>query len=75
MCQVTSNSYSDPTAVELTADDFGSGSLRLTSYARPGKIFTASERLFTSNVGSLKEAALRRVVMAVTTLLKSGIDT
>ena len=37
LCQITSNPYSDPRAVELTDADFDTGSLRLTSYARPGK--------------------------------------
>lgn len=40
LCQVTSNAYGDPRAVELTAADFASGGLRLTSYARPTKLFT-----------------------------------
>jgi mRNA interferase MazF len=42
LCQVTSNPYGDPRAVRLTASSFSSGSLRAESYARPGKLFTAS---------------------------------
>ena len=41
LCQVTSNAYSDPRAVKLTHDDLLSGSLRVVSYARPAKLFTA----------------------------------
>ena len=41
LCQVTSNAYSDARAVEISSADFRTGSLRLTSYARPGRIFTA----------------------------------
>lgn len=45
LCQVTSNPYGDTKAVTLTDKDFKSGSLRVTSYARPGKLFTANESL------------------------------
>jgi mRNA interferase MazF len=37
LCQITSKSYGDPRAIQLDTADFVSGSLRLTSYARPGK--------------------------------------
>src|SRR6058998_279873 len=43
LCQVTSNPYADPLAIEINAPDFSAGSLRTTSYARPGKLFTAHE--------------------------------
>lgn len=39
LCQITSKPYADPNAVQLEDEDFASGSLRLTSYARPGKLF------------------------------------
>ncbi len=42
LCQVTSNSYSDVRAIRLTEENFRTGSLRVESYARPGKLFTAS---------------------------------
>ena len=41
LCQVTSKSYADSQAVELNNTDFSSGSLKIVSYARPGKLFTA----------------------------------
>lgn len=40
--QVTSNPYGDPRAVELREASFATGSLHRLSYARPGKLFTAS---------------------------------
>jgi len=36
LCQVTSNPYADPNAVELTEESFIEGSLQRVSYARPG---------------------------------------
>lgn len=41
-CQVTSNPYADPRAIEILDTDFLVGGLQRTSYARPGKLFTAS---------------------------------
>ena len=45
LCQVTSKSYSDSRAIEITDADFLTGSLIRTSYARPGKLFTANTSL------------------------------
>ena len=69
LCQVTSKPYADPKAVELTGSDFASGSLKVTSYARPGKLFTANESLMVSQVGSLKPDSLKKIVEAVVALL------
>ena len=41
LCQVTSKPYGDARAITLTGESFATGSLRVTSYARPGKLFTA----------------------------------
>ena len=45
LCQVTSKPYADPAAVMLDAASFATGSLPVASYARPGKLFTASTDL------------------------------
>lgn len=68
-CQVTSNPYGDPRSVELTPADFSSGSLQLTSYARPGKLFTASEQLIVRQLGLLEPASLDRILDVVIRLL------
>ena len=53
LCQVTSNPYGDQNAVLITDSSFEFGTLRLDSYARPGKLFTANQALFQSEVGIL----------------------
>jgi mRNA interferase MazF len=58
LCQVTSNPYGDPRAVVLADDSFRTGSLQVTSYARPGKLFTANRTLMTTQAGNLKDIAL-----------------
>lgn len=72
LCQVTSNPYSDPNAVELTDESFREGSLHRVSYARPGKLFTANADLFERQVGWLKEDVRHEIVAEVVTLLRAG---
>lgn len=73
LCQLTSKSYGDMSAVPIEDEDFISGSLHLTSYARPGKIFTANESLMVTQVGKLKDDSFRKVAHAVIHLLQSHI--
>ncbi len=70
LCQITSSTHVDTRAVELAETDFARGSLQRTSYARPGKLFTASARLAVRQVGTLSPDASRRVVSAVIRLLQ-----
>ena len=72
LCQITSKPYGDTGAIELDQSAFASGSLRVTSYARPGKLFTASGELVTSQVAVLKPEMFKRVVDAVVDLLRSA---
>ena len=74
LCQITSSSSSDARAVELTDSDFQSGSLRVTSYARPAKLFTASNDLMTSQVGTLKSESFNQIVDAIIDLMRSGLS-
>jgi mRNA interferase MazF len=74
LCQITSKSYADPQAVELKDVDFSSGSLKVTSYARPGKLFTANGLLIAVQIGSLKREAHQKIVDAVVSLLRTGLS-
>ncbi len=69
LCQITSNAYADANALEISENDFSSGGLRVVSYARPGKLFTAHESLFKGREGKLKAKKLDEVKGAVTKLL------
>ena len=70
LCQVTSKPYADARAVELTDDDFEQGSLRLVSYARPAKLFTAHESLFVSEAGVLKPESLKKITDEVVAVIQ-----
>ncbi|MEO7274858.1 MAG: type II toxin-antitoxin system PemK/MazF family toxin [Vicinamibacterales bacterium] len=72
LCQVTSKSYTDTRAVMFDDEDFLTGSLQVTSYARPGKLFTASRDLIASEIGVLHQTAMKRVLDAIVDLLRAG---
>ena len=72
LCQITSQSYADPLAVELNAADFVAGGLRRASYARPAKLFTAHASLVSGVAGELSASAYQRVCDGVVALLKQA---
>ena len=73
LCQVTSNPYGDSRAVHLAVSSFNSGSLRSESYARPGKLFTASRELMVAEVAVLTAEAHDRLIEAVVKIFKPDI--
>ena len=72
LCQVTSKPYGDARAITLEDSSFATGSLRVTSYARPGKLFTANRALIAADVGVLTPESLKGVVDAVVDLLRAA---
>jgi mRNA interferase MazF len=61
LCQVTSNAYGDDRAIPIVPDDFTDGGLRVASFARPGKLFTAHETLIRIQAGRLTPGAFERI--------------
>lgn len=75
LCQITSNPYADQTAIQISEDDFETGSLKRISYARPNKLFTANSSLMDMVVGKLNFAAFSNIIKAVVGVLqKSSAD-
>jgi len=70
LCQLTSKPYGDGRAIQITDADFATGGLRLVSYARPAKLFTAHRGLFVAEPGRLRPEALAKVRRAVLDVLK-----
>ena len=70
LCQVTSKAYADAGAVTLEQSDFAAGSLLVTSYARPAKLFTAQESLVRRQVGQLKPETFSRIVERTVEVLR-----
>ena len=68
LCQTTSKSYADNGATAITNSDFSSGSLIAVSYARPGKLFTASAGIMTKIVGELSRSKTSEILKCVAAL-------
>jgi mRNA interferase MazF len=74
LCQITSNPYGDANAIELRDDSFQTGALRVISYGRPGKLFTANDSLIIAQVGILKIEAVKQVIEVVIAILRRGLN-
>ena len=72
LCQITSNPYGDAQAIVIAQTDFESGMLRLQSYARPAKLFTANEGLIISIEGTLKPEKLNEIRSAIIKILNQS---
>jgi mRNA interferase MazF len=73
LCQITSKPYGDARAIPLVATDFARGSLRLaTSYARPGKLFTAHASLVAGQAGELQPGKFSAIREAVVRMIQAG---
>ena len=70
-CQITSQPYADPSAVELNDNHFEQGSLRRISYVRPGKLFTANRSLFRRSLGLINANTLENIRKVLITIINS----
>lgn len=73
LCQVTSQRYTDSTAIEIKNSDFTNGSLKKMSYARPGKLFTANAGIITKHIGDLQGSKLEGIIKSVISLLEKSL--
>jgi PemK-like, MazF-like toxin of type II toxin-antitoxin system len=74
LCQVTSIPYGDPRVITITDECFSEGSLRIASFARPGKLFTASSSLILREVGILKATVVQQIIKAIIVMLQSTVE-
>lgn len=74
LSQITSKSYGDEQAITIHDDSFVEGSLRLISYVRPGKLFTANSSIIKSQVGTLGDESFRAIIETVIKVLSSGVS-
>ena len=74
LCQVTSNPYSDSTAIRINENDFKIGSLQKVSYARPGKFFTANSSLMVTEAGRLHAMAFNNIINTIVGILQKAME-
>jgi RimJ/RimL family protein N-acetyltransferase len=72
LAQITSNPYGDTSAIELEQRDFAKGSLNAVSYVRPGKLFTAHQRLMTTHLGELRATLFANILVSVAALFQQS---
>jgi mRNA interferase MazF len=72
LSQITSQPYGDSMAIRLESADFSHGALRLTSFARPGKLFTAHATLVSNQIGTLKSDKYALIRDAVVRIIQKG---
>ncbi|MEK7165790.1 MAG: type II toxin-antitoxin system PemK/MazF family toxin [Patescibacteria group bacterium] len=65
LCQITSKSYSSKISIRLTKSEFVKGSLPVTSYIRPDKLFTAQVSIIQKVLGKLNRRKKRKVLVAM----------
>lgn len=73
LCQITSNPYGDPNTVVITSDSLSAGSLTSASFARPIKLFTASEALITKRIAILTDQTFSVILLATIRILQNQL--
>ena len=70
LCQITSRPYSSKTAIRIELRDFEKGSLPITSFVRPDKLFTADRSIVEGIAGKLNTKKRRAILLKVRGLFK-----
>ena len=70
LCQITSQATGDPYAVELEPGDVTVGSLRLKSYIRPNRLFTAEKSIVLYVAGHIMPAKEQEVIKKIIDILR-----
>lgn len=73
LCQITSNAYIDPIAVQLTNAELSKGTLNTVSFARPLKLFTANSSLIVKRIAILKDDAFKTILTTTIAALQQNM--
>ena len=71
LCQITSQTIKDASAVPINDSDFESGSLHQTSNVRPNRIFTVDRNIVMYQAARLKSEKVKQVIDAVVRYISS----
>ena len=75
LCQITSNPYGDSRAIRKSSGDFEVGSLRRTSFVRPGKLFTGNQAIIQGTVGELGSPKFGEIIEGIVRLIRNNPQT
>ena len=73
LCQISSKQRTGIPDVLLTETSFATGSLRLTSYARPTKLFTAHRNLIVVKLATLKLDVFIQIIDVAINVLRNSL--
>ena len=65
LCQITSRPYSSKIAIRIELKDFEKGSLPVTSFVRPDKLFTADVSILSGKAGDLTKSKRSAILQKV----------
>ena len=70
LCQITSQDSKDSLAVALASSDFAEGSLPVSSFIRPSRIFTADKSIIIRKAGKVRKAVVDNVTRQIIKLIE-----
>lgn len=71
LCQITSQNHHDRYAIALTDRDFLEGGLKVNSYIRPNRIFTADTSLILYHTGRVKPEKMNETEDMLVQIIKN----
>ena len=71
LCQITSRNRTDSYSVKIADSDFESGGLKIESFIRPQRIFTADKSLILYKAGRLKAEKINEVEDKLVKIIKN----
>ncbi|MBI4612483.1 MAG: type II toxin-antitoxin system PemK/MazF family toxin [Planctomycetes bacterium] len=71
LCQITSQSFGDSSAIPLGEHELQKGKLQQASRIRPNRIFTADHRIILYAIGSLKPEKTQQVIETIIGILRA----
>ncbi len=74
LSQITSKQYDDPHALPLKESDFLTGGIRIDSFIRASKLFTANEALILGVAGHLTDSKLAEVIHHLIEMLSACLE-
>lgn len=72
LCLITSQPANNPYTTPIETNDFETGSLNKTSYAKSNRVFTANEQLIAYKAGKLTPEKTNEVVAKLITILQQS---
>ncbi len=70
LCQITSQRFTDSSAIPIDENDFETGTLKRKSYVRPIRLFTADRQIVLYRVGHVRAEKIKEVVERIINILR-----